>query len=235
MFVDAGFTKSQFYTADGADEVPAGSLPDLPVGINFGGGDEGAAQKEFAKLKKFRPNGPFFNSEFWDGWFDHWGGKHALPMHERSCNLDWMLKQGYSVSLYMFHGGTSFGWMNGANSDGKNYEPDVTSYDYDAPFDESGRPTAKFSLFREVIAKASGVTPTDVPMVAPAMKIPEIQAGRSCVALERAANTDAFGTTAQHGRSGSSLRLHFVSHAAQRSSRRESRARSVARLCAGLP
>ncbi len=173
MLVDAGFTKSQLYTADGAEEVPAGSLPDLPVGINFGGADAGAAQKEFAILKKVRPNGPFFNSEYWDGWFDHWGGPHASTNATNEANnLDWMLKQGYSVSLYMFHGGTSFGWMNGANSNGKNYEPDVTSYDYDSPLDESGRPSPKFSLFREVIAKYTGKVPPAMPAVAPAMKIP---------------------------------------------------------------
>ena len=176
MLVDAGFTKSQLYTADGAEEVPAGSLPDLPVGINFGGADAGAAQKEFEVLKKVRPNGPFFNSEYWDGWFDHWGGSHASTNATNEANnLDWMLKQGYSVSLYMFHGGTSFGWMNGANSDGKNYEPDVTSYDYDSPLDESGRPTPKFSLFREVIAKDTGKAPPAVPTVAPAIKIPAIK------------------------------------------------------------
>jgi len=173
MLADAGFTKSQFYTADGADELPGGSLPDLPVGINFGGADAGSAQEQFAKLKKLRPNGPFFNSEFWDGWFDHWGSKHGLTnAANEAANLDWMLRQGYSVSLYMFHGGTSFGWMNGANSEGKNYEPDVTSYDYNAPLDESGRPTPKYLLLRDVIAKATGVVPPPVPQVAPAIKLP---------------------------------------------------------------
>jgi beta-galactosidase len=174
MFVDAGFTKSQLYTADGADEVPAGSLPDLPVAINFGGNEAGTAQAEFAKLKKLRPNGPFFNSEFWDGWFDHWGGKHGVTNAATEAeNLDWMLRQGYSVSLYMFHGGTSFGWMNGANSDKSTYEPDVTSYDYDAPLDESGRPTPKYFTFRDTIAKATGITPLPLPAVVPAAKIPE--------------------------------------------------------------
>ena len=174
--LDSGFTKSQLYTADGADEVPAGSLPDLPVGINFGGGDAGAAQSEFAKLKKLRPSGPFFNSEFWDGWFDHWGGKHGVTNADNeAANLEWMLRQGYSVSLYMFHGGTSFGFMNGANSDGKNYEPDVTSYDYDAPLNESGRTTPKYFKFRDVIAKATGATPSPAPEVPPAVKIPEFK------------------------------------------------------------
>jgi beta-galactosidase len=175
MLVDAGFTKCVLYTADGADEVADGSLPDLPVGINFGGAEPGAAQKEFAILKKIRPNGPFFNSEFWDGWFDHWGGKHGTTnAANEAANLEWMLRQGYSVSLYMFHGGTSFGWMNGANSDGKNYEPDVSSYDYNAPLDESGRPTSKYFAFRLLIARATGKPPASAPVPEPAGKIPDI-------------------------------------------------------------
>lgn len=176
MLVDAGFTKSQLYTADGAGELANGSLPDLPVGINFGGANSGAAKREFATLKKFRPSGPYFNSEYWTGWFDHWGGKHASTNAANEvANMDWMLKQGYSVSIYMFHGGTSFGWMNGANSNGKNYEPDVTSYDYDAPLDESGRPTSKFNAFREMIAKDTGTTSPAIPAVAPTMKIAEFK------------------------------------------------------------
>jgi beta-galactosidase len=173
--VDAGFTKSQLYTADGPEEVPDGSLPDLPVGINFGGDGVGAAQNAFATLKKFRPNGPFFNSEFWAGWFDHWGGKHAhTNVKNESANLDWMLRQGYSVSVYMFHGGTSFGWMNGANIDGGVYEPDVTSYDYDSPLDESGRPTVKYFAFRDVITRVTGITPPPVPEVAAPISVPAI-------------------------------------------------------------
>jgi beta-galactosidase len=81
-----------------------------------------------------QPNGPFFSSEFWDGGFDHWGAKHAMiDVANAATSLDWILRHGYSVSLYMFHGGTSFGWMKGANSDESDYEPDVTSYDYGAP------------------------------------------------------------------------------------------------------
>jgi beta-galactosidase len=175
--VDAGFTKSQLYTADGPEQVPAGSLPELPVGINFGGNEDGQAQKDFATLKKWRPDGPFFNSEYWAGWFDHWGGKHAHTRAEaQAANLKWMLEQGYSVSIYMFHGGTSFGWMNGANGNGKgSYEPDVTSYDYDSVLDESGRPTAKYFLFRDIIAKVTGMTPPAVPQVPAPIEVPAVR------------------------------------------------------------
>lgn len=170
MLVDVGFTKSQLYTADGPEQVPDGSLPDLPAAINFGPGE---SQKGFATLKTLRPDGPFMNSEYWAGWFDHWGAKHAkTDTMQQASDIDWTLRQGYSISLYMFHGGTSFGWMNGANSNGQNYEPDVTSYDYDSPLDESGRPTAKYFLFRDTISKATGITPPPVPPVAPPIAIP---------------------------------------------------------------
>jgi beta-galactosidase len=176
MFVDAGFTKSLLYTADGPESIPQGSLPELLVGINFGAWNPDEAEKAFAQLKKVRPNGPFLNSEFWAGWFDHWGEKHASNSGaHQAVNLDWMLHQGYSVSLYMFHGGTSFGWMNGANSEGGNYQPDVSSYDYDAPLDESGRPTPKYFAFCDLVAKATGITPPSVPAIAPTMKIPEFK------------------------------------------------------------
>ena len=168
--VDAGFTKAQLYTADGPDEVPAGSLPELPAVINFGPGE---AQRSFATLKKLRPEGPFMNGEYWDGWFDHWGAPHAhTDAQQQASDLDWILHQGYSISIYMFHGGTSFGWMNGANSNGKNYEPDVTSYDYDAALDESGHPTPKYFLFRDVIAHDTGITPPPVPTAPSAIAIP---------------------------------------------------------------
>jgi beta-galactosidase len=173
--LDAGFTKVQLYTADGPGDVANGSLPELPVGINFDGSHVNEAQKAFATLNTLRPDGVKFNSEFWAGWFDHWGGPHAHTSTDtQAANLRWMLDQGYSVSIYMFHGGTDFGWMNGANSSDKKpaqYEPDVTSYDYDAALDESGRPTAKYFVFRDLIAKATGVTPPPVPDVVPPIRI----------------------------------------------------------------
>lgn len=170
--LDAGFTKSQLDTEDIPENVAKGSLPELPVGIDFSAGNRNGAEKSFATLMQLRSNGPFFSSEFWVGWFDHWGHAHAYTDAARqAANLEWILRRGYSVNLYMFHGGTSFGWMNGANSDGKNYEPDVTSYDYDAPLDESGRPTPKYYMLREVIAKVTGVKPPAVPSIAPTVSI----------------------------------------------------------------
>lgn len=161
LLLDSGFDKAMLYTADGAAEVPNGSLPELPVAINFGTGD---ARSEFAALAKIRPNGPKMCGEYWAGWFDHWGAKHErTDGAAEAAELKWMLEQGYSVNLYMFHGGTSFGWMNGANSDGENYEPDTTSYDYDAPVSESGALASKFFLFRDAIRAVTGIAPPPPP------------------------------------------------------------------------
>ena len=173
MIVDSGFTGAQLYTADGADEMPNGSFPDLPAAVNFGTGE---AKESFAKVLKMRPNQPHMAGEYWDGWFDHWGGKHEARDNQQQIDeYRWIVNQGYSISVYMFHGGTSFGFMSGANSDGKNYEPDVTSYDYQATLDESGRPTAKYFAFRDIIAKATGVTPPPVPETPAPITIPQIK------------------------------------------------------------
>jgi beta-galactosidase len=173
MIVDGGFTDAQLYTADGADQMPNGSFADLPAAVNFGTGE---AKDSFAKVLKMRPNQPHMAGEYWDGWFDHWGGKHeARDTEQQIAEFRWIIQQGYSVSVYMFHGGTSFGFMSGANSDGKNYEPDVTSYDYQATLDESGRPTPKYMAFRDIIAKASGVTPLPIPATPAPIAIPEIK------------------------------------------------------------
>jgi beta-galactosidase len=170
MIVDSGFTGAQLYTADGADEMANGSFPDLPGAVNFGTGE---AKQSFEKLLKMRPNQPHMAGEYWDGWFDHWGGKHeARDAQQQIDEFRWIVQQGYSISVYMFHGGTSFGYMSGANSNGKDYQPDVTSYDYQATLDESGRPTPKYMAFRDILAKATGVTPPPIPETPAPITIP---------------------------------------------------------------
>lgn len=174
LLLDSGFTKAMLYTADGADVLEKGTLPELPAVINFGAGD---AQRSFALLKKFRPNGPMMCGEYWDGWFDHWGAKHETgDTAKQTEELKWMLSQGYSVNLYMFDGGTSFGWMNGANSNGTDYQPDVTSYDYDVSVGEGGELRPKFFAFRNVIKEVTGETlpeplPPGVAAAFPAVRL----------------------------------------------------------------
>ena len=165
----AGFGSVRLYTADGDYQLRDGTLPDLPAVVNFGTGE---ADSAFARLGRFEPGQPLMSGEYWAGWFDQWGGRHAHTDAARQAGeLDWMLGHGYSVNLYMFHGGTTFGFMNGANIDGGRYHPQTTSYDYDAALDESGRPTPKYYLFRDVITKHGGVAPP-VPAIDSTVALP---------------------------------------------------------------
>ncbi len=168
--IKSGIAADVLYTADGPEQLPKGSLPELPAVINFGTGE---AHKSFAILQSERPNGPRMSGEYWAGWFDHWGEKHHVTDgKQEAAELKWMLGQGNSVNLYMFHGGTSFGWMNGANSNGTSYEPDTTSYDYDAPLDERGAPREKFFEFRDAIQQVTHTEPPSLPAPIPVATFP---------------------------------------------------------------
>lgn len=176
--VKSGLGEVLLYTADGSDELSNGAIPGVQAVVNFGPGN---AQSAFAALKKFRPNEPFMAGEYWDGWFDHWGQPHhTTNTAQQVKDLSWILSQGYSVNLYMFEGGTTFGFMNGANIDGDTYHPDTTSYDYDAALDEAGRPTSKYYAFRSVISKhdPSRKLPP-VPAPTPIVSIPKIRLTQS--------------------------------------------------------
>jgi len=174
MLLDSGFDRAMLYIVDGADQVDKSLLPELPAAINFGLPTR--AETAFGRLAKARPNGPKMNGEYWDGWFDQWGEKHhTTDAAAQAADLKWMLARGYSVNLYMFHGGTSFGWMNGANIHDGKYKPDATSYDYDAPVSESGELTPKFYLFRDAIREAIGNTPPAPPAPLPVRAMPPVK------------------------------------------------------------
>ena len=174
--IRAGFGESILYTADGPDRLAQGTLPGVLAVANFGPGE---AKNAFAALQGFEPSRPLMTGEYWDGWFDSWGGKHAHTDAEQQAEeIKWMLSQGYSVNLYMFHGGTSFGFMNGANLQGgpkDTYQPQTSGYDYDAPLDEAGRPTKKYFLFRDAIAgpEAGDLPPLPAPL--PSITIPQFK------------------------------------------------------------
>ena len=151
--------------------------------MNFG---PGGAENAFAALHAFRPTQPLMSGEYWAGWFDQWGQPHARTNGDQQAReIDWMLSQGGSFSLYMFHGGTTFGFMNGANLD-RGYKPQVTSYDYDAALDESGRPRPKYFTFRDAIAR----------------HFPGIYAAGSCPSTPRADRDSALDARRNPPRSG---------------------------------
>jgi beta-galactosidase len=156
------------FTCDQAnsEHLAAGSLPGVLATGTFGG----KVTDALAQLRAHRPEGPLMCSEFWIGWFDHWGEPHHVrDAADAAADLDRLLTAGASVNIYMFHGGTNFGFTNGANHDHA-YAPTITSYDYDAPLTESGDPGPKYHAFREVIARHASVP--DEPAPAPSNKLP---------------------------------------------------------------
>ncbi|WP_418956462.1 glycoside hydrolase family 35 protein [Streptomyces tritici] len=162
---DCGVTVPLF-TSDGPEDhmLTGGSVPGVLATANFGSG----AREAFATLRRHQPRGPLMCMEFWCGWFDHWGTERTLrDADDAAAALREILECGASVNLYMAHGGTSFGGRAGANRAGELHDgplrPTVTSYDYDAPVDEQGRPTAKYWAFREVLAAYADGPPPPVP------------------------------------------------------------------------
>ncbi|KAB7772209.1 glycoside hydrolase family 35 protein [Xanthomonas maliensis] len=174
MFVKAGFDQALLFTSDGADMLANGTLPDTLAVVNFAPGE---AKSAFDKLIKARPAQPHMVGEYWAGWFDHWGKAHArTDAKQQSEELEWILRQGYSANLYMFVGGTSFGFMNGANfqtNPSDHYAPQTTSYDYDAVLNEAGQPTPKFALMRDAIARVTGIQPPALPKPIASATLPE--------------------------------------------------------------
>lgn len=133
----------------------------LPTG-NFGSKTE----ERFRTLAKYTDGGPLMCTEFWVGWFDHWGnGGHMTGnLEESEKDLEKMLEMGH-VNIYMFEGGTNFGFMNGSNYYDE-LTPDVTSYDYDGVLTEDGQLTQKYYRYRSVISQF-----VDIPEVTFSTKI----------------------------------------------------------------
>ncbi len=174
MFIDAGFD-GLLYTCDPKPAVKDGHLPGLLPAVN--GIDNPVEVKKLVK-ENHNGTGPFYIAEWYPAWFDWWGTKHhTVPAEQYVNRLDSVLAAGISINMYMFHGGTTRGFMNGANYDDHHpYEPQISSYDYDAPLDEAGNATEKFMKFRAVIQKylpAGQVLPS-VPEAKPVITIPDV-------------------------------------------------------------
>jgi beta-galactosidase len=161
-----------FFTADGPTPymLEAGNIDGAAIGL-----DSGSNEKAFAQAALRNPAVPAFSSETYPGWLTHWGQPWAKPGIDGLLRqVTFLLENKKSFNFYVIHGGTNFGFTAGANSGGKGYEPDVTSYDYDAPINEQGRPTKKYFALRKLIARYAGPLP-EMPDPIPAMKIPDIR------------------------------------------------------------
>ncbi|MBO9619242.1 MAG: beta-galactosidase [Niabella sp.] len=168
---EAGFNVPLF-TCDGPVQLKNDVRPDIFAAVNFGGDPAGG----FKALRAIQAHGPLLCSEFYPGWFDSWGRPHHTGDSKKIVdNLKWMLEHKASFSIYMVHGGTTFGTYSGANA--PPYLPQTSSYDYDAPINEAGNATQKFYDIRNLFANylQAGETLPDVPAPATAQNVSGIQ------------------------------------------------------------
>jgi beta-galactosidase len=160
------------FTGDGATTymLEAGTLPGSAVGL-----DSGSTPADFELAAKMNPGVPVFSSETYPGWLTHWGEEWSRPdTAELLKEVKFLMDNKKSFNLYVIHGGTNFGFTAGANSGSKGYEPDITSYDYDAPINEQGLPTPKYIALRKLIGSymPKGKKLPQIPDPNPAIEIP---------------------------------------------------------------
>lgn len=166
-----GFDKVALFQCDWSSNFEQNALPDLLWTMNFGTGAN--VLDQFKRVKELRPDAPLMCSEYWSGWFDGWGSAHQTRPADAMVNgIKTMLDNNISFSLYMTHGGTSFGHWAGANNTG--FAPDCTSYDYDAPINEQGAATDKYYQLRALLQKYSDKKLPAVPKAMPVITIPEV-------------------------------------------------------------
>ncbi|XP_030374180.1 beta-galactosidase [Scaptodrosophila lebanonensis] len=159
--------KAVLFTNDGPSVLRCGKIPGVLATLDFGATRD--LSNTWQRLRRFQPNGPLVNAEYYPGWLTHW----TEPMANVSTNgiigtFINMLDSGASVNLYMFFGGTNFGFTAGANENGPgNYLADITSYDYDAPMTEAGDVTSKYQTLRSIIGRYIPLPDVPVPQPSP--------------------------------------------------------------------
>ncbi len=171
---NAGFDKVQLFRCDWSSNFTKYALDSVCTTLNFGAGSD--VDEQFKKFKTVYPTAPLMCSEYWTGWFDNWGRPHETrSIGSFIGSLKDMMDRKISFSLYMAHGGTSFGQWGGANSPG--YAPMATSYDYNAPIDEQGNATDKFFAVRQLLKNylQEGETLPEVPKPIKVIGIPAFE------------------------------------------------------------
>lgn len=163
-----------FYTADGAARsmLDAGTVEGAAIGL-----DPGLSDADFEQAHLYNPNVPAFSSETYPGWLTHWKESWQNVKTENIVKqVTYLLEHHRSFNLYVIHGGTNFGYTAGANAfSPTQFQPDVTSYDYDAPITEQGQPTPKYFALRQLISKYTGQEPPKVPELIKAIDVKPFQ------------------------------------------------------------
>ncbi len=170
----AGFNEVPLFQCDWSSNFTNNALDDLLWTVNFGVGSN--IPQQFEKLRELRPNTPLMCSEYWSGWFDHWGRPHETRNSDALIKgMKEMLDDSISFSLYMAHGGTTFGHWGGANC--PPFSAMCSSYDYDAPISEAGWITPKYHAVRELLASylPQGEKLPEIPDSIPVIEIPSFK------------------------------------------------------------
>lgn len=167
----AGWNNMPMFQCDWSSNFQNNALDDLIWTLNFG--TNARPVEQFKKLREMRPDAPMMCSEYWSGWFDGWGRAHETRPADAMVNgISQMLDNGISFSLYMTHGGTSFGHWAGSNN--TKFSPDCTSYDYDAPINEQGVATEKYHKLRALLQKYSDEKLPSIPKPKPVIAVPTV-------------------------------------------------------------
>lgn len=164
---DAGL-EGPFFTSDGSWLFEGGSIPGVLPTAN----GEGNVTNLKSAVNKYNNNqGPYMVAEYYPGWLDHWGEEFVKVNTESVVNqLKTYLDSGIHFNIYMAHGGTNFGFWAGANyNKDHQIQPDITSYDYDAPISEPGWATPKFMAIRELMQKYSNEKLPEIPELIPVL------------------------------------------------------------------
>lgn len=167
-----------FFTSDGSSLFKGGSIEGALPTAN-GESDVDVLKKNVNEYNGGK--GPYMVAEYYPGWLDHWAEPFPKVSTEDVVKqTELYIKNGVSFNYYMVHGGTNFGFTSGANYDkDHDIQPDLTSYDYDAPISEAGWATPKYNALRNVFQKINAQNLPDVPQPVKIITIPEIKLSKN--------------------------------------------------------
>ncbi|MDB5193981.1 MAG: beta-galactosidase [Segetibacter sp.] len=178
LTIAGGFDKVQLFRCDWSSNFNKYKLDGVATTLNFGAGSN--IDLQFKTFQELYPTSPLMCSEYWTGWFDHWGRPHETrSISSFIGSLKDMMDRKISFSLYMAHGGTSFGQWGGANA--PPYSAMVSSYDYNAPINEQGQTTDKFFAVRDLLKNylQDGESLGPIPEMKEAIEIPAFELKQS--------------------------------------------------------
>lgn len=172
MLLDAGFNIHTF-TSDGSWLFKGGSIEGALPTAN---GEDNIENLKKVVNEYHHGVGPYMVAEFYPGWLDHWNEPFQKVSTQAVVKqAKKYLEAGINFNIYMVHGGTNFGFTSGANyGNAKDIQPDITSYDYDAPISEAGWNTPKYDSLRALMMKYVKYKVPAVPTRIPVIALPHI-------------------------------------------------------------